>query len=156
MSQESQGANFFWMGKNLNLLFLCLMRMCCTLQGCCLHGEGMCLPIPVQGNTFPHLACWRWSMPTSELTRLRLRIQDSSWMPWWEDVCFEGVSSPQHSLHVYQCWRFRGRGNMGKISGCVGVNRSWHNGEGKCAEGWGSEQPDPASAYCRDVGLDDL
>lgn len=70
----------------------------------------------------PCLACWRMSMPSSELTRLRPRIQDSSWMPWWEDVCFEGVSSPQHSLCVYQCWSYRdsseamwGRFQVGRV-----------------------------------------
>lgn len=107
MSQDFQGANIIWMGKNRNLLFLCLMWMHCTLQGCCLQ-EDMCLPIPVQGNTLPHLVCWRWSIPRSELTRLRPKIQDSSWMPWWEDVCFEGVSSHQHLLCVYQCCHYRG------------------------------------------------
>lgn len=37
-------------------------------------------------------------------------------------------------LPVLMLQRFL-RGSVGKVSGCLGINRSWHNGEGKCAEG---------------------
>lgn len=71
-----------------------------------LTGGGHVLTYTCARKCLPHLACW--SMPSSELTRLRPRIQDSSWMPWWEGVCFQGVSSCQHFLCVYQCWHYRG------------------------------------------------
>lgn len=58
-------------------------------------------------------------------------------------------------LSVLALQRFL-RGSVGEVSGCVGINRSLHNGEGKCAEGWGPEPPDPAPARCRGVELDDL
>lgn len=105
MSQECQGANFIWMGKNLNLLVSHVNVLCCVRL--LLTGGGHVLTYTCARKHLPPVLLAGGGPWGSELTRLRPRIQDSSWMPWWEDVCFEGVSSPQHSLCVYQCWNYR-------------------------------------------------
>lgn len=137
MSQESQGANFIWMGRNLNLLFLCLMWMHCTLQGCCSPVEGMCLPVPVQGNTFPSLCLLE--VVHAKFRTYQIETQNSGWLM---NAMVRGCLLSGYfflpefvvCLPVLMLHRFLS-GNMEKVSGCAGTNRSLHNGEGKCAKG---------------------